>query len=136
MKSFYCFLMSVALLGVFAFTSTTFAKPVAAEKQRVFVKFEQLVKLNDVLLQGDYVIVHDGALMEQGKPCFFIYTLDKGQPGKLVTTFHCERVARPKADELKISYFGNTANSGTRIVREIQFAGDAEGHLINNNHHH
>lgn len=138
MKNFYGFLMSVALLGVFAFaaTPTTFAKPVAAEKQQVFVRFERTVALHGVLLKGDYVIVHESALMEEGKPCFFVYTLEKGEAGQLVTTFHCERVAREKSNELKIRYHGAGNNVSTPIVMEIQFAGDAEAHLISYKHHH
>ena len=136
MKSFYGFLMSVALLGVFAATPVTFAKPVAAEKQQVFVRFERTVALHGALLNGDYVIVHDSALMEEGKPCFFVYTLEKGEPGQFVTTFHCERVAREKTKELKIRYHGAGYNASTPIVMEIQFAGDTEGHFISHERHH
>lgn len=136
MKSFYGFLMSVVLLGVLAAAPPTFANPVMEEKQQVVVRFERTVALHGALLNGDYLIVHDGALMEEGKPCFFVYTYVKGVRGKLVTTFHCEPVARDKANAFKIVYHGAGFGISTPIVREIQFAGDAEGHLISYKHHH
>ncbi len=136
MKSFSKFLMSVALLSAFGVATAAFANPVIEEKQQVIVRFERTVALHGALLSGDYLIVHDGALMEQGKPCFFVYTYDKGVRGKLVTTFHCEPVARDKAAAFKITYHGAGFGIATPVVREIQFAGDTEGHRISTKKHH
>lgn len=136
MKNVYSFLFAFVWLGVLGTSSIANAKPLVTEKQQVFVTFERLVKVHDVLLKGEYAIVHDSALMEQDKPCFFIYEVEKGQLGKLVTTFHCERITRPQVTELKISYQGNGQNTCTPIVSEIQFAGDAEGHRVSEKHHH
>jgi hypothetical protein len=122
--------LAIAILGALAFCSGPFLKgssSQAATSERAVVEFTQTVKLLNVFLRGDYVIIHDDSRMAQGDPCLSIYS--KAEPDKLVVAFHCKAVARDKADHFIIR-----ASRGSWFevpeVLEIQFPGSTTAHQV------
>jgi hypothetical protein len=94
------------------------------------VEFTETVKLQGVLLRGEYLIYHDDAKMAEGKACLYIYTLKDGKRDKLVTSLHCEPVQREKTTQFTITFAPRSSIYTVREVREIQFAGIAKAHRI------
>src|SRR6266498_4910658 len=54
------------------------------QREEAVVEFTELVKLQGVLLRGQYLIFHDDAKMEAGEPCLYIYTMKAGKRDQLV----------------------------------------------------
>ena len=102
----------------------------ASHRQSAVVEFTQTVKLQNVLLRGKYLIVHDEELMAGGAPCTYVYHGDRADPAKLVIAFHCIPVERHRADGFKV-IVSNYAGAMPE-VKEYQFAGSTEGHLVPN----
>ena len=99
-------------------------------REEAVVEFTELVKLQGVLLRGQYLIYHDDEMMESGKPCLNIYTMKAGKRDKLVISIHCEPVARERAAQFTVTLGPRSSANALREVREIQFAGMAKGHRI------
>ena len=111
-------------------TQTTASK--AFRKQRAVTEFNPAVHVHGKLLEpGRYLIVHDDAAMQRGEACTYIYKGDAEISSKLVVSFHCTPMERPKARYFVFRTM-ETA-SGTLELREIQFAGDTEAHLVPTN---
>jgi hypothetical protein len=101
-----------------------------ARMNKAIVEFTEQVKLQDVILKGEYIFIHDDEKMAQGLDCTYVYTNDKGRPGKLVTSFHCIPVQRDnKADQFTVIVEWNAATNLAELV-EYRFAGDNEGHKV------
>ena len=99
-------------------------------REEAVVEFTELVKLQGVLLRGQYLIYHDGEMMEAGKPCLYIYTMKAGKRDQLVIAVHCEPVERKQAKEFTVLLTPRNSAYAVREVREIQFAGFARAHRI------
>src|SRR5215510_3274245 len=99
-------------------------------REEAVVEFTELVKLQGVLLRGQYLIYHDDEMMESGKPCLNIYTMKAGKRDKLVIAVHCEPVERRLAKEFTVLLTPRNSAYTVREVREIQFAGFAKAHRI------
>jgi len=99
-------------------------------REEAVVEFTELVKLQGVLLRGQYLIYHDDEMMEAGKPCLYIYTMKAGKRDKLVIAVHCEPVERKQAKEFTVLLTPRNSAYTVREVREIQFAGFAKAHRI------
>jgi hypothetical protein len=108
-------------VGVF----TTQANSEAKKNDRATVEFTQTVKLLNVFLKGEYLVVHDEDRMAKGEDCTYVY--DKS--GKLIVSFHCTPVERKKTDSFRI-VTARLDPSGLSQITEIQFAGSAEAHLV------
>jgi hypothetical protein len=93
------------------------------------VKFDEPVRLLGVILKGEYLFLHHEGMMEKGKACAFVYTLDKETEGKLVVSFHCRAVKRDKAEQFKMTISRQNAFDAPEI-QEFQFAGSTEGHQV------
>jgi hypothetical protein len=106
------------------------AKAPSPHKQSAVVEFNDQVKLMGVLLKGRYLVVHDDEMMAQGGACTFVYSLKEGRQDKLVLSFHCTPVAREKAESFTIRSVSLFPTLAINEVREIQFAGSSEGHLV------
>ena len=119
------------LLASLAFGATPAAgmtyKP---QREEAVVEFTELVKLQGVLLRGQYLIYHDDEMMEAGRPCLYIYTMKDGKRDKLVIAVHCEPVERKQAKEFTVLLTPRNSAYMVREVREIQFAGLAKAHRI------
>ncbi|HMB29888.1 MAG TPA: hypothetical protein VKS99_17385 [Blastocatellia bacterium] len=120
------------LLASLAFISAPAADRMNGNPQReeAVVEFTELVKLQGVLLRGQYMIYHDDEMMEAGKPCLYIYTMKAGKRDQLVIAVHCEPVERKPTKEFTVLLTPRNSAYAVREVREIQFAGSARAHII------
>ena len=129
MKSFLLF---VALLGALTLSSSL-TLPVTsaantAKKERAVITFTEPVKVMDVTLKGQYLFVHDDAAMARGEACTYIYKGLSANADKLATSFHCTPALREKANYFIVRTVLTTP--GTYELREFQFAGSTEAHLV------
>ena len=123
-------MLTVAILGTLAFSSGPLfvgSRAQASANERAVVSFSQPVKLLNVILRGDYLIIHDDSRMAQGEPCLYIY--NNQEPDKLVVAFHCTPATRDKADHFIIRT-SRGAWFELPEVREIQFAGSTTAHRV------
>ena len=98
------------------------------QKQKAVITFNQPVLLHGVKLQGEYLFVHDEEARMRGEACARIYKGTYEQASRLVVSFHCLRVERPKA-----AYFSVTSGpsaTGMLEVREFQFKGETKAHMV------
>jgi hypothetical protein len=120
----------MAILGALVAASGSLMNAGSVEAngtERAVVEFTETVKLLDVFLRGEYLIVHDDSKMAQGEPCLSIY--DNTYHERLVVSFHCTPIVRSKADRFKVI----TTRRGWfefPEVLEIQFAGSTKAHQI------
>jgi hypothetical protein len=122
--------LAVLILGALAFGSGPLlmgSKVQAATTERAVVEFTQTVKLLDVFLRGEYLIIHDDSKMSQGEPCLYVYRNE--EPDKLIIAFHCKQVARDKTDKFTIR---TTRRAWFDLpeVLEIQFGGATTAHQV------
>jgi hypothetical protein len=121
-------LIAASMLVALMITIGAFAAHTKAEAkrtERATIEFAQTVKLLNVVLKGEYLVVHDEAMMAKGEDCTYVY--DKS--GKLVVSFHCTPVERPKTDRFRV-VTRRLDPSGLSEIREIQFAGSTEAHQV------
>ncbi|HLG17380.1 MAG TPA: hypothetical protein VJH03_23240 [Blastocatellia bacterium] len=100
------------------------------KKDQAVIQFTEPVKLLDVFLKGEYVFVHDDAKMAKGEPCTYVYKSLGGQQGKLVVSFHCVPIQRAKTDRFTVLITRTGTAFDVLELKEIQFAGSAEGHGV------
>ena len=120
------------LLASLAFINAPAAAGMTDNPQReeAVVEFTEVVKLQGVLLRGQYLIFHDDAKMAAGEPCLYVYTMKAGKRDKLVIALHCEPVEREQAKQFTVLLTPRNSAYTAREVREIQFAGFAKAHRI------
>jgi hypothetical protein len=90
------------------------------QREEAVVEFTEVVKLQGVLLRGQYLIFHDDAKMEAGEPCLYIYTMKAGKRDKLVIALHCKPVEREEAMQFNVLLTPRNSAYTVREVREIQ----------------
>jgi len=130
------FLLFIALLSVVILSSSSGLSVSAAEagkKEKAVMNFDQPVRLMNVTLKGEYLLVHDDAAMSRGEACTFVYQGLNETPKKLVASFHCVPSARAKADSFRMR-LSQLASGGYELT-EFQFAGSSEAHLVPSNEH-
>jgi hypothetical protein len=121
-------LIATSILAAMVITIGAFAvhtKAEAKKTERATIEFTQTVKLLNVVLKGEYLIIHDEALMAKGEDCTYVYD----RSGKLAVSFHCTPAERPKSDRFRV-VTRRLDPSGLREVVEIQFAGSTEAHQV------
>ena len=91
-------------------------------------RFDQPVKLMDVMLKGEYLIVHDDAAMARGEACTFVYKGNAEIPDQLIVSFHCTPASRDKVANFTTRTV--LISPGQSELREFQFAGSSEAHLV------
>jgi hypothetical protein len=124
-------LASLLLLASLAFINAPAAGMTGnPQREEVVVEFTELVRLQGVLLRGQYLIFHDDTKMVAGEPCLYVYTMKEGKRDKLVIALHCEPVEREKAKQFTVLLTPRYSAYTVREVREIQFAGFAKAHRI------
>ena len=119
--------IAVAIVALLA-AAGLFAANTSAETkrtERATIEFTETVKLLNVFLKGEYLVVHDEALMSKGEDCTYVY--DK--KGQLVVSFHCTPVERQKAESFRV-VTRLLDSAGLREIVEIQFAGSTEAHKV------
>lgn len=129
MKSFLLFialLCAVTLSSSSAPSVTNAAN--AAKKERAVTMFSQPVNLMGMTLKGEYLFVHDDAAMVRGEACTFVYKGNADVPEKLVVSFHCTPATRAKVANFTVRTL--LISPGQSELREFQFAGSSEAHLV------
>lgn len=112
----------VITIGVFSAQARTDAK----KAQRATVEFNEPVKLLNVILKGQYLFVHDEEKMASGQDCTYVYDAS----GKLIVSFHCIPVERPKATGFRVLTVRVGPADGPKEMKEYQFYGSTEAHQI------
>ena len=118
-------LLSVVILSNSSGASATNA---AALKEKAVIKFDGNVTLMDIPLKGDYLFVHDDAAMVRGEACTFVYQGVADKPENLIVYFHCTPTVRALAEHFIVRTL--EVAPGRYELREFQFAGSPEGHLV------
>jgi len=116
-------MLAALVIAIGAFATHTEAE--AKNNERATVEFTQTVKLLDVVLRGEYLVVHDDERMAKGDACTYIYD----RSGRLVVSFHCTPAERPKSDRFRVVTRRLDPNGLSEIV-EIQFAGSTKAHIV------
>jgi hypothetical protein len=126
------FVGSLLLLGVLAVgTIATSGDGVAPPRQWAITHFDQPVLVNNQILMGSYLIVHNEAKMARGEACTSFYRFDAVRgPQEEVVSFHCMPTERTIADKLTLTQSAPIYSVGMPRITEYQFAGDCEAHGI------
>jgi hypothetical protein len=122
-------LLMVALLFAVALSSSSSvaSKAAPAKKQRAVMTFTMPVKLQSVMLKGEYLFVHDDAAMARGEACTFVYKGTVETPSKLVVKFECTPIPRAKVGSFTVR---TNDVAGVSVLTEYQFEGQTESHGI------
>jgi hypothetical protein len=126
-------LVSLVMLGALAVSGgpgSTGRGKAASRFQSAVVEFDQTVRLQGVLLRGQYLIAHEEELMAYGEPCTYIYHGTQVNPSRLVIAFHCIPVERESTNTFKVTLSRPSTPYAIPEVKEYQFAGSTEGHRI------
>lgn len=127
MKTLFLFaalLFAVTLSSVSLASNTT----VAGKKHKAVMQFSQPVELMNVILQGEYLFVHDDAAMARGEVCTFVYKGTGEVANKLVASFHCTPAERTKVGSFTVRT--NQPAPGITVLSEFQFGGETEAHVV------
>jgi len=122
-------LLLALLFGVALISSSSIATKASPEgkKHKAVMQFNQPVRLMGVVLQGEYLFVHDDGAMARGETCTFVYKGSAAIDNKLVVSFHCTPAERLKVRDFTVR-LANVA--GLAELREYQFAGETEAHMV------
>lgn len=104
-----------------------------AKKQRAVMKFSEPVQLMGAELKGEYLFVHNDEAMARGEACTYVYKGPAENVNNLAISFHCMPMAAPRAPYFRVRASLNMF--GQYEIREFQFAGSTEVHLVPLNHH-
>jgi len=123
------FLLFALLFAVtLSSSSAVVSKASNAKKQRAVTQFSDPVRLQGILLKGEYLFVHDDAAMARGEACTFVYKGDAEIASKLVVYFHCTPVQRLKVGSFVVRT--EKVSPGVNELREFQFGGETEAHAV------
>lgn len=128
MKNLFLFITSLCVLGLSISVAPSTSNAGGPRTERAVMRFNQPVQLMDVTLNGEYLFVHDDDAMARGDACTFVYKGTGANARNLVVSFHCLPAERTKAD----SFIVRTAMTapGRYEIREYQFAGSTEAHVV------
>jgi len=116
-------LLAVTISG----SSLVASKAAPAGKKQAVMQFNEPVRLQGVVLKGEYLFVHDDAAMARGEACTFVYKGNAPMASKLVVSFHCVPTQRLKVSSFTVR---TAAVSGFQELTEYQFAGEMEAHTV------
>jgi hypothetical protein len=126
MKKLIIFLVVLAVVVIGTFSLKTNASD---KKQQALTVFNQPVQIQGVTLKaGEYLFVHDDAAMNRGESCTYVYKGNAPRADKLMVSFHCTTAQRMKATHFTVRSAETVP--GTVEIREFQFKGDTEAHLV------
>ena len=123
-KLFFLF----ALLTILALATLPLKGAGNFGRQMAVTTFTQPVHVQGKILKGEYLFVHDDAAMQRGEACTYIYKGNAPLRDKLIVSFHCIPTERAKVANFIIRTEEKTP--GTIELREFQFAGDSEAHVV------
>ena len=122
------FLLFALLFAVALSSSSAVVSKASNGKQKAVAQFNEPVRLQGVLLKGEYLFVHDDAALRRGEACTFVYKGDAEVAGKLVVSFHCTPVQRQKVSSFSVRT--EQVSPGINELREFQFSGETEAHGV------
>jgi hypothetical protein len=94
------------------------------------VNFVNPVMVQDRVVMGPVMIVHDDAKMERGEPCTTFYAFDKDRgPREELVSFHCTPIQKSVSATMNLVLADGIDGSCKRLV-SYQFAGDSEAHAV------
>lgn len=102
----------------------------APKRESAVVEFPQNVKLQNVVLRGSYIFVHDEERMARGEACSWVYRNKNGKEGDVVTSFHCVHTENAPAKAFTVRYKRGDLPNGMLELIEFQFAGSTAGHRV------
>jgi hypothetical protein len=121
-------LLAALLFAVTLGSSASMAsKTEQTKKHRAVTTFASPVKLQGVILKGEYLFVHDDAAMMRGEACTFVYKGNVETPGKLVVKFACVPIPHTKVGSFTVR---TNDVAGVSVLTEYQFKGDTESHGV------
>jgi hypothetical protein len=101
----------------------------AGQRQWTIVNFIDPVQIQDRVVMGPVLIVHDDEKMAHGEACTSFYRFDTAQgPQEEVASFHCQPEARPVVQQTTFTY--TRGELGCQKLVAYQIAGDAEAHRV------
>ena len=103
------------------------------QKERAVTSFTQPVQIMGATLRGEYLFVHNEGAMARGEACTYIYKGLAENIDNLVISFHCMPVVRDRATYFTVRTL--EIFPGYSEIKEFQFAGSTEAHLVPLNHH-
>ena len=123
-----------ALMVVGGLSAGTFASRGGADvngaRNWTLVNFVTPVLVQNRVVMGPVMIVHDNEKMERGEPCTTFYAFDRERgPREEIVSFHCTPVQRSVAATTHLVLADGIDGSCKRLV-SYQFAGDSEAHAI------
>ena len=134
MKSFLLFIALLCALTLSSSLVSSVSNAAnAARNERAVVKFNEPITLMGVTLKGDYLFVHNDEAMARGEACTFVYKGLAEVRDKLVISFHCTPGVRPPVANFTVR--SQQTLRGQNEVREFQFAGSTETHLVPSSQH-
>ena len=129
MKSFLLFLAVLVVFTLANSSAPTVTNAAGSSKKEMAVmKFNYTVTLMNVSLKGEYLFVHDDEAMARGEACTYIYKGVGESPKNLVASFHCIPAARARAENFTVRT--SMVSPGVYELKEYQFAGSIESHLV------
>jgi len=112
-----------------ASTFTSGAGERSGRRQWTAVNFADPVQVQDRVIMGPVLIVHDDDNMAQGKACTSFYRFDPAKgPQEELLSFHCQPEQREIATKTTFTY--TRGELGCQKLVRYQIAGDAEAHGV------
>lgn len=128
MKSFLLLVAILAVVALGGTSVTSITNATNANKERAVTRFDYPVSLMNVPLKGEYLFVHDEEAMARGEACTLVYKGLNETPKNLVISFHCMPVVRGRVETFTVRT--SLVAPGQYELREFQFAGSREAHLV------
>ena len=125
MKNLIFFLLVMSALAI---GSASWGANAASGKHKATFVFTEPVVLQGVVLEGEYLFVHNDEAMKRGEACTFVYKGNADVASKLVVSFHCIPTQREKTSHFLVRTVKTAA--GAIELREFQFSGDTESHVV------
>ena len=100
-------------------------------RQSAMVYLTEPTLIGSILVEGPVLFTHDTAKMARGEPCTTVYLLEsRKRVGEEIASFHCIPTPRKFASKFTITTRPNAILGFGRVLTELQFAGDSEGHGV------
>jgi len=101
----------------------------ASYKQWSIINFQDPVQVQNRVIMGPVLIVHDDLKMAQGEPCTTFYRFVPGKgPGEALVSFHCQPSQRTAVEQTTLTLV--STDSRCKRLTEYQIAGDSEVHGV------
>ena len=128
---FRMLLGALLVVGLFTSASAT-AKPgnVAGNRQWTLVNFPNPVLVQDNIVMGPVLIVHDSEKMARGEACTTFYRFDPSRgPREEIVSFHCVPT-KASVKETTTLTLSPVSAAGCKRLIAYQIGGDSEIHGI------